>query len=94
MSDRLNHRILDIDFTTDDSDNDIVEVGGLTFYRDAQSRTAGNGFSILGYELADGEGGTRQSVGGSDLATVEAWIFLPQQIPCPSVIVLDRAVQS
>ena len=94
MSDRHNYRILEIDFTTDNSDDDIAEVDGLTFYRDHQSRKAGNGFSILGYELSDLEGGTKQSVGGSDLGSVEVWIWMPQQLPSPSVIVMDQATQS
>lgn len=94
MSDRLNYRILEIDFTTDNSDNDIADVDGITYYRDAQSRTAGNGYSVTGFQVSDGEGGTRQSTGGSDLASNEVWIWMPEQLPGFNVIVLDQNTQS
>ena len=86
-------RILDIDFTTDNSDNDIADIDGLTFYRDAQSRSASNGFSVDAVVSA-GEGGTTQAFNGSDLASNEVWIWLSETIPPPSVIILDQATQS
>lgn len=55
MADRVNYRILEIDFTTDNSDNDIADVDGVTYYRSGQSRTAGNGFSVTGFELSRSE---------------------------------------
>lgn len=94
MSDRLNYRILEIDFTSDNSDNDIADVDAVTFYRDAQSRTAANGYSVVGFELSDLEGGTRQGTGGTDLASVEVWVWLPEQNFSFNVLVLDMAVQS
>ena len=87
-------RILDIDFTTDNSDNDIADIDALTYFRDGQSRTAGNGFAVVDVEVSDGEGGTRQGLNGADLASNEVWIWLPQQLPTPSVIVLDQATQA
>jgi hypothetical protein len=94
MSDRLNFRILEIDFTTDNSDNDIADVDAITYYRSAQSRTAGNGFSVTDFQLSDGEGGTKQSTGGTDLASNEVWIWMPEQLPGFNVIVMDQATQA
>ncbi len=91
--DRLNLRILDIDFTTDNSDNDIADIDGVTFYRNAQSRTAGEGFAV-DVQASAGEGGTKQSINGSDLASSEVWIWLSEQIPRIGVIVLDQNTQS
>jgi len=91
MSDRLNYRILEIDFTVDQSDDDIEELDAVTYFRDAQSRTAGNGHAIVDVKASDGEGGTRVAVNTS-IGTVELWIWLPEQIPAPNVIVLDMAV--
>ncbi len=91
--DRINQRILDIDFTTDNSDNDIADVDGVTFYRSSQSRTAGEGFAV-DVQVSDGEGGTKQSINGSDLASDEVWIWLSEQIPRIGVIVLDQNTQS
>lgn len=87
-------RILDIDFTTDNSDNDIFDVDALTFYRDAQSRSASLGFSVDAVQ-SDGEGGTTSALNdGGDRASNEVWIWLSETIPPPSVIILDQATQS
>ena len=89
--DRLNQRILDIDFTTSNAGNDIFDVDAVTFYRNAQSRTAGNGFSVAA-TASDGEGGTKRDMNfGGDHASNEVWIFLSQQIPRVGVIILDQA---
>ena len=88
--DRSSLRILDIDFLVDQSDDDIESVTALTFYRTAQSRSAGNGFS-LEFKASDGEGGTKVAASAS-IATVEAWIWLSEQGVSPNVIVLDMAV--
>ena len=90
--DRGNLRILDIDFTTDNSDNDIEDVISVTFYRNAQSRTAGNGFAV-DFKCSAGEGGTLSAPEAS-LGTNEAWIWFSEQIPRIGVIVLDQATQA
>lgn len=84
-------RILDIDFTTGTTNNDIFEVDALTFYRDAQSRSASLGFSVDAV-VSNLEGGTTQALNaGVDLVSLEAWIWLSETIPPPSVIILDLA---
>ncbi len=92
MSDRGNYRILEIDFSYDSTNNDLTDVDLITLYRSGQSRSAGNGYSVLGFELSNLEGGTRQDTGGTDLASNEVWIFLPEQNIPFNVIVLDMAV--
>lgn len=89
---RGNQRILDIDFTTDNSDNDIESVDGLTYYRDAQSRTAANGYSISAQ--AASAAGTAPVALGTTLGSAEVWIYLGEQIPRIGVIVLDQATQA
>ena len=85
--DRQNQRILDIVQTHDSGNNDITDVTSVTFYRSAQSKTAGNGF-LVDVQLAAGEGGTKQAPGGADLASNDVWIFLSEQIPRIGGIVL------
>ncbi len=89
---RQNMRILEIDFTTDNSDNDMESIDTITFFRDAQSRTASNGFDVP--FLAAASEGAAGSAAGTSLGSVEVWIYLSQQIPRIGVIVLDQAVQS
>ena len=89
---RAQLRILEIDFTTDDSDDDIESVDAITVYRDAQSRTAGNGYSVAA-QAAASEGAAPSALGTS-LGSAEVWIYLGEQIPRPGVIVLDQATQS
>ena len=91
--DRQNQRILEIDFTTDNSDNDIFDVDALTFFRSAQSRTAGNGFAVDAQQ-SDLEGGTKSALNdGGDRASNEVWIWLSEQIPRVGVLVLSQATQ-
>ena len=92
--DRQNQRILNIGFTTDNSDNDIFDVDSLVFYRSAQSRTASNGFAVDAQQSAL-EGGTKSALNdGGDRASNEVWIWLSEQIPRIGVIVLDQATQA
>lgn len=87
-------RILDIDFTTDNSDNDIFEVDAVTYYRDAQSRAAGNGFVPDAQQSASEGGALSDLNAGADLATNEAWIWFSEAVPPVSVIILDQATQA
>ena len=92
--DRLNQRILQINYTKDDSDNDIFDIDALTFYRSAQSRTAGNGFAVDAQQSAL-EGGAKTALNdGGDRASNEVWIWLSQQIPRIGVIVLNATRQA
>ena len=93
MADRLNYRILEIELMTDNSDNDIEQIIGLTFYRDAQSKTASNGYSLLDVEVSAAEGGTRVALAAS-LGSSDVWIWLAEQMPTPSVIVLTHTTQA
>lgn len=87
-------RILDIDYTYDNSEDNLFEVDALTFYRDAQSRSAGNGFSVDAVQ-SDGEGGALTDLNaGTDKGSTEIWIWLSETIPPPSVIILDHATQA
>lgn len=85
-------RILEIDFTTDNSDNDIESIDALTFYRDPNERVDGNGIS-LSARAGAGEGGT-QSALGTSLGSNEVWIELGEQQVDFSVIVLDQNTQA
>ena len=91
------HRILEIDFTIDKSSDIIVQIDALTFYRDSMQRRESAGYSVSG-TWADGEGGTKNALNAGTATTAvgsaEKWIFLGEQIPPPSVIVLDEASQS
>ncbi len=88
---RGNMRILEIDLTTDNSDNDIESIDTVQFFRDAQSRTAGNGFSVP--FLAAASEGAAGSVAGTSLGSSEVWIYFSQQLPRVGVLVLDQATQ-
>lgn len=89
MADRLNYRILEIDFETDDSDNDIRDITAVTYFRSGQSRTAGNGFSVTP-QVSDLEGGTKQELNGADLASAEVWLWFGEQLPGFNIIVLSN----
>jgi len=92
MQDRHAQRILEIDFTTDNSDDDIESIDAVTYFFTGQSRTAAAGFSPDA-TASDGEGGTKSAL-GTTLGSNEVWIWLSEQIPPPNVIVLDQATQA
>ena len=89
--DRYALRILEIDYESDAS-TQIDDINIVTYFRNAQSRTAGNGRSI-GFQYSDGEGGTRHLDTSSDqsLNATEVWIYLDEVTPPPNVIVMSVA---
>ena len=89
--DRAALRILEIDYESDAS-TQVDDVNIITYFRDAQSRTAGNGRAIA-FEYSDLEGGTRNASTSSDqsLNSAEVWIWLGEVLPPANVIVLSVA---
>ena len=89
--DRHALRILEIDYESDAS-TQVDDVTIVTYFRNAQSRTAGNGRSI-GFQYSDGEGGTRHRDTSADqsLNSAEVWIYLDEVVPPANVIVLSVA---
>ena len=89
--DRAALRIIEIDYESDAS-TQVDDVQDVTYFRDAQSRTAGNGRTIE-FEYSDLEGGTRNVRGVADqsLNSAEMWIWLGEVLPPANVIVLSVA---
>ena len=88
-------RILEIGVLTDNSDNDIEQISSITYFRDAQSRAASNGFSPDAL-AASSEGATASALATSLATTAdgEVWIFFSEVVPPVSVIILNQTTQA
>ncbi len=86
------NRILVIEITTDNSDNDIESVDSVTFYRNEAERIAGNGYSVGG-ATAYISAGTTGGALGTSLGVNDVDIFLPEGIPAPSIIRIEQDTQ-